>query len=147
MDEHELQNVIDSVNILQNIPYKKRSVSYSNLLLHNQCVLHNNCLHTIVNDNIDVDVDQHLLVHYCDKCRLTFDIEFFYNYFAESLKNIKQEYWSISIHSYVCPLRDFYILNDKIVFKVLKKGNHSCLVSVYLHEIMNSRVVKNIIIL
>ena len=41
----------------------------------------------------------------------------------------------------------FFIEKNKIVFNVLKKGNQSCLVSVYLKDLLRSRVERNIIFL
>jgi hypothetical protein len=147
MNPTEIKTLVSAVNILQNIPDELRSPYYSEVLLTNKHALHHNCHHCLITDDIDVDVDKSVNIHYCETCELTFDIHFFYDYFMNTLKNVKQEYWSISIRSHVCPLRDFFIEKNKIVFNVLKKGNQSCLVSVYLKDLLRSRVERNIIFL
>jgi hypothetical protein len=138
MNNSEIQQFVSAITILENIQEERRSSAYSDLLLQTKCILHHNCDHCL-----DNDVGENLTI--CKTCGLTVDIQFCYDYFTEMLKSAKQQYWSIVISSHVCPLRDFTIQNNKIVFSIVKEGNERSTISVYLKELVHSRVQRGIV--
>jgi len=147
MNNIEIKNIAYAIDLMQQISKTERSPMYSELLLKNRYALHHNCDHSVESDTIDTDVDNTLTIHYCKNCELTFDIQFFYDYFMDTLKNAKQQYWSISICSIVFPLQDFFIKNNEIVFRFSNNDNQVSLVSASLKELIGSRVDKSTIFL
>ena len=137
MNNIEIKNIAYAIDLMQQISKTERSPMYSELLLKNRYALHHNCDHSVESDTI----------HYCKNCELTFDIQFFYDYFMDTLKNAKQQYWSISICSIVFPLQDFFIKNNEIVFRFSNNDNQVSLVSASLKELIGSRVDKSTIFL
>lgn len=61
---------------LMTIPLVDRSLEYHSIMTELNCIISTynitKCHHSIIEDLIDIDPDNSLTIHYCEKCHKTF---------------------------------------------------------------------------
>lgn len=123
-----------------------KCVSIATLKQQVSCVLHNNCIHEIIEDMIDVDVDKSHIIYYCNNCFLTFDINYIYNYIIFSLTAFDKDKWLILYNKEYYKLLSVRVQNNNLKFSIILKED---LVDICfsLHQLFRCKVLSNIVLI
>ena len=150
MYQHEFDNILKSYEILTNIPMDQRSDKYRGITRFHEFKIHENCNHNIIEDSIDIDVDYSKTIYYCDTCRLTFNIEFFYNYFTVNLQEAHKNLWRLNYDTKQYTLLDYSMSNGEIILTIYKPSSdidtsYKHIISVYLKDLFYCHIENNIL--
>jgi hypothetical protein len=150
MYQHELSNILNAYNILNNVPSNMRSDKYKEIVRFHAFKIHENCSHNIIQDSIDTDVDYSQTIYYCDTCRLTFNIDFFYSYMTHNLQEVNKNLWRLNYDSIQYTLLDYSMSNGKILLTIYKPSSdidtsYKQIIPVYLNDLFCCHIENNIL--
>ena len=147
MNENELHFLIESTEHLKCVPLENRTDTFKDILLSNEFCIYENCIHEYIQDYVDVSLDKTVMITYCNRCNLYFDINFYFEYFKNRMCNLNKKDWKISVRSHVCPLISFQLKTNSIQFHISKNDSETVLVNAFLKDLLNSKVYNDIIII
>lgn len=147
MNEDEIACLVKSVEQLKCVPVEHRTDTYNKLICLNQIQLYENCEHEYIHDFIDVSLDKTVMITYCNKCNLDFNVNFYFEYFKSSLSCVNKEYWKIKVRTHICPLISFQLKNNRIQFFVYKNDIQTVTINAFLKDLLNSKVYNDTIII
>tara|TARA_B100001093_G_scaffold241005_1_gene230748 strand:+ start:35981 stop:36454 length:474 start_codon:yes stop_codon:yes gene_type:complete len=147
MNENEVVSLIKCIEQLEFISFEERTDVYNKVIFLNQIQLYENCEHEYIQDFIDVSNDKTMLITYCSKSNLYFDINFYFEYFKYSLSNINKDHWKVKIRAHTCPLINFQLKDNKIQFIVFKNEIEKVTVNAFLKDLLDSKVCNNTIVI
>ena len=147
MNENEVVCLINCIDQLESIPVEERTDTYNKLIFFNQVQLYENCEHEYIQDFIDVSLDKTIMITYCSKCNLYFDVNFYFEYFKYSLSIINKKDWKVKIRSHTCPLLNFQLKDNKIQFIVFKNEIEKVIVNAFLKDLLDSKVCNDTIVI
>jgi hypothetical protein len=147
MNENELHFLIESTEHLKCVPFENRTDTFKDIILSNEFCLYENCIHEYIQDYVDVSLDKTVMITYCDRCNLPFDVNFYFEYFKNRMCYLNKKDWKISVRSHVCPLINFQLKTNSIQFHISKNDSETVLVNAYLKDLLNSKVYNDIIII
>ena len=104
MNENELNILTESTEHLKTLPLEDRTDTYKDIISLNEYCLYENCIHEYIQDFVDVSLDKSVMITYCCKCNIYFDINFYFEYFKNRMSFLNKNQWKISVRSHVCQL-------------------------------------------
>lgn len=147
METNELDALIDVKKCLSNIPLNRQSVDYINVCFEIDAILYRRCDHKLYFDSIDIDVERTENICYCEKCYLTFNVEFFRDLLLFSLNEKKRDQWKIITNEGIYDLYDIYVLQNQLCFQIEITRNYNGARKYNLHEILGCRADEDIVYL
>ncbi len=145
MESNELDTLITVRNTLSNIPINRQSVEYMNICFEIDAILYKRCEHKILFDTIDIDIEHSKHIWYCDKCFLTFNVEFFRDFLLFTLDEKKRDQWKVITNKGIFDIYDIYVLNNQLCFQICCYHDFNECHKYNLQEILNCRADDSIV--
>ena len=150
MYQNEFCNILHSYDILSEVPSDQRSDRYRMIMRFLEFKIHENCNHEIVEDSIDINVEYSRTIHYCDTCKLSFNIDFFYSYFITNLKYGHRNLWRLDYKTKQYNLLNYSLANNKIILTIYDPNPDIDISSrrdipLYLKDLFSCRIENNIL--